>query len=42
MARMCPMSGCQGTSRMCTQEKMLASLAGLVILAVVGVIVYLV
>lgn len=42
MARMCPMSGCQGASRMCTHEKMLAIMAGLVILAVVGAVVYLV
>jgi hypothetical protein len=42
MARMCPMSGCHGTSGICTHEKMLAIVAGLAILAVVGAVVYLV
>jgi len=42
MARMCPMSGCQEASGMCSHEKMLAIMAGLVVLAVVGAVVYLV
>ncbi len=42
MARMCPMSGCHGTAGMCMHEKMLTIMAGLAILAVVGVVVYLV